>query len=153
MAKKTGRCLCGAVTFSVTPEAHDDGVHVDACHCGMCRRQIGGPLLGVTLAGAPEIDDAAAVRVYESSPWAERLFCGVCGTNLFYRIKDGSMHTVHAGALDDLSDGRLAVEIFIDDKPGYYAFAGDRKRMTGEEVMAAFAAGAAASTAASNDKA
>ena len=31
--------------------------------------------------------------------------------------------------------------IFIDEKPGYYGFAGDRERLTGPEVMAKFGVG------------
>lgn len=140
--ERTGRCLCGEVTFRAIPEAHDDGMHVDACHCGMCRRQIGGPLMGVTLEGPPVFNDESRLGVYQSSEWAERVFCRTCGTNLLYRMRNGAMYTIHAGALDDLADARFAVEIFVDDKPDYYAFAGDRLRMTGAEVMAAFAGAA-----------
>ena len=39
MADKTGRCLCGAVTFTAKGVER----HVHACHCGMCRRWAGGP--------------------------------------------------------------------------------------------------------------
>ncbi|MBI1392126.1 MAG: GFA family protein [Alphaproteobacteria bacterium] len=141
MGERTGRCLCGAVAFKATPKETDGEVHVDACHCGMCRRAIGGPLLGVTLVGPPVIEDERQLSVYSSSAWAERAFCRTCGSNLFYRFKDGSMHTVHAGALDDLSDAVFAVEIFVDDKPGFYEFSGDRTRMTGAEVMSAFVGG------------
>lgn len=138
MSERTGRCLCGAVAFRATPKAHEDGVHVDACHCGMCRRSVGGPLMGVELDGPLRIDDTTHLGVYASSDWAERLFCKVCGSNLFYRLTDGSMHTVNAGALDDLSDAKFTMEIFIDDKPDYYDFAQPTKKMTGADVMAAF---------------
>lgn len=141
MAEKSGQCLCGAVRFTASPRAHDDGLHVDACHCGMCRRAIGGPLMGVMLDGPPDVADPSTLRTYASSPWAERVFCGVCGSNLFYRFQDGSMQMVNAGALDDLSDAVFPLEIFIDDKPSFYAFAGDRKRITGAEVMAAVVGG------------
>ncbi|MEM9705406.1 MAG: GFA family protein [Pseudomonadota bacterium] len=145
-SKRFGKCLCGAVAFSVDIQVHDDGVHIDACHCNMCRRQIGGPLLGITLAGPPNIDDAETLAVYPSSDWAERLFCKNCGSNLFYRFKNGAMHTVHAGALDDLSDGKLVVEIFTDEKPSYYDFNQPTQALTGQQVMALFADGAAASS-------
>ena len=141
MTQRSGRCLCGAIKFTARLKTEKDGIHIDACHCGMCRRQIGGPLLGVNLEEPPQIEDDTQLAVYESSEWAERMFCKKCGSNLFYRMKDGSLYTVHAGAIDDLSDAKFTVEIFIDDKPDYYAFAGERKRMTGAEVMAAFAAG------------
>jgi len=120
-------------------------MHVDACHCGMCRRQIGGPLLGVTLAGPPVIEDESQLGVYDSSEWAQRLFCKNCGSNLFYRLKQAEFYTVHVGALHDLSDAKLTMEIFVDDKPDYYDFAQDTKKMTGAEVMAMFASGESAS--------
>ncbi len=143
--EKTGRCLCGAVVFKATPAPHDDGVHVDACHCGMCRRQIGGPLMAVTTAGPVTVEDPTHLGVYRSSDWAERCFCKKCGSNLFWRMRDGSFTSVNAGAFDDTSDAKLTLEIFIDEKPGYYDFAGERKRMTGDEVLAAFAGGGTAS--------
>ncbi len=145
MTIKSGQCLCGAIKFTCVPKPHTDGMHVDACHCGMCRRAIGGPLMGVTLAEAPVVEDETALSVYESSDWAERVFCRKCGSNLFYRMKDGGFYTVNAGALDDLSDAKLTVEIFTDDKPDFYSFSQDTKKMTGAEVMAAFASGESAS--------
>lgn len=141
---RSGKCLCGAVKFTAKPKPHEDGVHIDACHCGMCRKLLGGPLLGITLAEAPAVEDESSIAVYSSSEWAERLFCNTCGSNLFYRLKDGGMHTVNAGALDDLSDAKFTLEIFVDEKPDFYDFAQDTKKMTGAEVMAAFANGESA---------
>lgn len=141
---RTGRCLCGSVAFTVKPKPHDNGMHVDACHCGMCRRLLGGPLFGISLAEPPVIEDENALAVYSSSEWAERLFCKTCGSNLFYRMKDGGMYTVNAGTLDDLSDAKFTLEIFVDEKPDFYDFAQDTRKMTGAEVMAAFANGESA---------
>ncbi len=137
---RNGRCLCGAVTFKATFALSGDGLHVDACHCGMCRRQIGGPLM---TAPCERIDVEAGehLGVYRSSDWAERAFCKVCGSNLFFRMLDGSFSAVNAGALDDLSDAKFTTEIFIDDKPAYYDFAQPTKKMTGAEVRALFAGG------------
>ena len=141
MTLLSGSCLCGAVKFEVNAEHDDDGVHIDVCHCSMCQRQLGGPLFGVTLDGPPRIADDSTLQVFGSSQWAERMFCKTCGSNLFFRMKDGDMYTVHAGALDKIPDPNFSLEIFTDDKPDYYDFAGCRKRMTGEEAMAAFASG------------
>ena len=143
--ERTGKCLCGAVKFRVKVKRHDDGIHADACHCEMCQRLIGGPLVGLTLEGPPIIEDERALSVYNSSDWAERLFCKTCGSNVFYRLKDGSMHTVGVGLLDNQSDVKLALEIFVDQKPCFYGFAQKTKKMTGAEVMAAYADGQSAS--------
>ncbi len=139
MVEKSGKCLCGAVSFSVVPKHEEGGVHIEACHCIMCQRQLGGPFIGISLAKAPTIEDDTRIGVYQSSEWAERLFCNTCGTNLFYRFRDGGMYTVLAGSLDDLSDGILTKEIFIDQKPDYYDFVQPTEKMTAAEVIAAFA--------------
>jgi hypothetical protein len=79
MSGKSGGCLCRAVRFVA------EGVEMEhhACHCGMCRKWAGGaPFFGAAVQSVvfsgPEL-----VR-YASSEWAERGFCRVCGTSLFY---------------------------------------------------------------------
>ena len=44
------------------------------------------------------------------------------------------------GALDDQSDLELTVEGYVDHQPKGYALAGELKRMTEAEVIAAFTA-------------
>ena len=139
MAERSGQCLCGAVKFKAEPKTADDGIHVDACHCRMCQRLVGGPLLAINLKAAPVIEDERQLGVYVSSEWAERVFCKNCGSNLFYRLRDGSHHSVVAGALDDRSDLKFTMEIFIDEKPDFYAFAGDTQKLTGQQTMEMFA--------------
>ena len=136
-----GGCLCGAVRFKVTPKTNADNVDVEVCHCRMCQSHIGGPLFGVDCEPRLEIEDDSSLGAYASSDWAERCFCKVCGTSLFWRMKDGSHLNVNAGAFDALPNPTLAKEIFIDEKPAYYDFKQDTKKLTGEEVIALFAAG------------
>lgn len=141
MSVHKGRCLCGAARFEATPKRDDRGaINVDACHCRMCRRHVGGPLMAVTVDDL-QFADEDAVLVYQSSEWAERGFCKICSSSLFWRLRDGGLVSVHAGEFDDLGDARFSSEIFVDELPGYYAFAGERKTMTGAEVAAAFAMG------------
>ncbi|NWH08975.1 MAG: GFA family protein [Alphaproteobacteria bacterium] len=130
----SGRCLCGAVTFTAEPRA----LHMDSCHCSMCRRWSAGPLFAVDVGTSLKIADGAKLGVYGSSDWAERCFCSVCGSTLFWRMRDGSFTGVSAQAFDDPGIFEFTTEIFVDEKPANYAFAGERKRMTGAEVLAAF---------------
>lgn len=134
-----GGCLCGAVRFVATPKA----MAMDACHCGMCRRWSAGPLMAVGCMSV-SVEDETQLRSYSSSDWADRQFCATCGSSLFYRLKDGSHVAVSAQAFDAPGEFPFAEEIFIDEKPDNYAFAGDRHRMTGAEVFAAFNAGGGA---------
>lgn len=129
--KVEGRCLCGAVTF--TADQVDSGLHI--CHCSMCRRWAGGPTFSVAAKGVVFHGEDHLQR-YGSSEWAERGFCKICGSSLFYRVKDTDQYVLSMGALDDQASLRMASEIFVDDKPPGYAFAGTHPRLTGEEFLA-----------------
>lgn len=132
--KISGKCLCGAVTF--TAEAAKPEVAV--CHCNMCQRQVAGPYMAIEcVPGSLKIAGEGDVSYYKSSEWARRGFCKSCGSALFWRSFDGKFEVVSVGALEDKSALRMATEIFIDEKPGYYDFANKTHRMTGSEFIAA----------------
>ena len=125
----TGKCLCGAVTFT----AEEVATQVHACHCSMCRAWSGSPLLAVQVG---KIEFQGDVSRYDSSEWAERGFCSRCGSNLFYRLKEADQYIVSTGVFDDQSGFELVGEIYIDEKPPGYGFAGEHPRQTGAEFMA-----------------
>jgi hypothetical protein len=127
----TGKCLCGAVTF--TAEAVEP--HLHACHCSMCRAWSGSPLLAASV-GKVTFGGAGHIVRFDSSEWGARGFCGRCGSNLFYHLKPADQYMVSMGAFDDQSVFQLAGEIYVDAKPPGYAFAGDHPRQTGEEFLA-----------------
>ena len=134
---RTGGCLCGAVRFELAEAPTEYG----ACHCGMCRKFSGGIELGVMVPGegVTWLEDAA-LRTYPSSDWAERGFCGTCGSSLFWRLTADvpmkGLLSLSAGALDTLDGMTFASEVYIDHKPASHAFAGERKRLTEADVMA-----------------
>ena len=130
----TGRCLCGAVTIHTNTMCDE----LSACHCQMCRRWGGGPLLAIDCGTDVSIDGLEHVSVYDSSEWAERGFCKTCGSNLFYRVKRSGQYIVAAGLFDD-PGAAFANQVFIDSKPDYYAFSNDTRNLTGEEVFALYA--------------
>jgi hypothetical protein len=132
MERIEGRCLCGAVTVRATA-VHG---HVEACHCTMCRQWGGSALLCVQCESDVEIDGDEQVARYRSSKWAERGFCRQCGSNLFYRYLPADSYCFTAGLFPDDALKPLSEEIFIDEKPDYYAFAGERERLTGAQVIA-----------------
>lgn len=129
----TGKCLCGGVAFNIPLNTH-----LDVCHCSMCQRW-GGPFIEMdTRKDEIAFEQDGSLTWYDSSDWAERGFCGTCGSNLFYRLKQGDMLAVLAGTLDLPTGLPVRKEIFIDEKPDYYDLAGDRPRQTGAEVFAQF---------------
>lgn len=133
----SGQCLCGAVTITAEPERKS----LSACHCDMCRRWSSGIFMAMPVVpGSVAVE--GPVRVFQSSDWAERAFCERCGSNLWYRITaEGPGHGRHqlAAGLFDVSGMHLGLEVFIDSKPDAYAFAGERKQMTGREIFDIFA--------------
>jgi hypothetical protein len=135
--QQSGGCLCGAVRFTASPSDHEVGV----CHCSMCRRWSGGPLMVRDCGTTLKVEDTSGLGVYRSSEWAERGFCKQCGTPLYYRLIDKDLYFVSAEAFDDVKDITFTTQIFIDEKPAYYDFANKTRTMTGAEVFALFAPG------------
>ncbi|QFT84350.1 Glutathione-dependent formaldehyde-activating enzyme [Halomonas sp. THAF12] len=130
----TGRCLCGAVALEVQASRQNIG----ACHCQMCRTWGGGPLLALESVSSVRLEGEDSVSVFASSDWAERAFCRHCGTHLFYRLKTGEHYAVPAGLVDVGQAWTFDSQIFIDEKPPWYAFANDTRNLTGREVFEAF---------------
>jgi hypothetical protein len=114
----TGRCLCESVTFRIEGPLED----VTACHCSQCRRN-SGHHAAMTAApnGAVTVDSPADLRWFKSSDFAERGFCGVCGSNLFWRELAGHRTSITAGSLDIPTDLKIGRHIFVADKGDYYA--------------------------------
>ena len=129
-----GTCLCG----SITVHAGDGHREVALCHCSICRRWSGGPMFAVHC--GPDVHISGDTPgVYRSSDWAERGFCSTCGTHLFYHLLQGDDYILPAGLFQD-QVFTLAEEIFIDEKPAFYALQNDTRKLTGEQVFAQFAA-------------
>ncbi len=129
MTKKyTGKCLCGAVTYTV------DGlpVVVAQCHCEECRRLSG---TGHTV-GAMFVSDAVVVTgnlsefSYSPDTGSEvtRLFCAKCGSPIYGKNTRMPKHlTLSLGTMDDAIGLEVEVVIFERDRPHW-----DR---LGEEVV------------------
>ena len=86
-----------------------------------------------------QIDGVDKLKVYKSSEWAERAFCGECGTHIFYRLLATNEYFVPAGLFQDQVEFEFKEQIFIDMKPNYYEFANSTLNMTEAEVFAKFA--------------
>ena len=91
---------------------------------------------------AMKITSDAHLVSYTSSDWAERSFCGHCGTGLWQRLTghEDADYYLSSGTLDDLTGLILTQEIYIDRKPDGYAFAGDHPRLTAAEFEATLTA-------------
>ena len=130
MTERMGKCLCGTVTVRA-----DAQPHVGACHCGMCRRWGGGPAMALDC-GSDAVWQGGEITRYRSSDWAERGFCTRCGTHLFYYLVPAQRYFVPTGLFEDQSGLSFESEIYIDAKPDFYDFAGERTRQTEAEFLA-----------------
>lgn len=126
-----GHCLCGAV--QITLEAPKD--HLEICHCEMCRRW-GGAFYAALEGESFAITGEAAISTFQSSDWAERAFCGKCGSNLWYRFLPTGNRSFLAGLFSDADCLGVSREIFVDERAAWAELPGDQKRQTGEEVIA-----------------
>ncbi len=117
-----GRCLCGSIRY----RHGGDHSALTVCHCGMCRRWHGslGAYVGGK-AGDYQLDGAEHLRWYASSADAERGFCGLCGSKLFWRFKDGAAMDAAAGTLDQPTGLATTSHIWVRDKGDYYGLPED----------------------------
>jgi hypothetical protein len=129
-----GGCLCGAVRFS----ANEFSKKAGACHCGMCRKWGGGPLMAVDCGAEVAFKGEENITVFDSSDWAERGFCKKCGSHLFYRLKQNQQHMIPVGLFDDQQPFVFNHQVFIDKKPAFYSFANETKNMTEAEIFAMY---------------
>lgn len=143
MSLSTGRCLCGKVSYSASLKPG-----AGACHCGMCRRWAGGPLMSVHAEGSVTVSGKEHLGTYSSSQWAERAFCKHCGSNLYYRLLPSEHfpegeYIFTAGSLDNQQGLKFDHEVYVDHNPGWFQFAGndDRKRLTEADIVAMYSAG------------
>ncbi len=127
----TGHCLCGAVTITVEAMTRE----VDICHCAMCQRWAGAFFAGVK-GDAVIVAGEDAVTVYRSSEWAERAFCGTCGSNLWYRFLPTGHRSFLAGLFDLPPGIGIERQIFVDEKPDWYDIAQESPMLTAEETVA-----------------
>lgn len=134
-SQKKGHCLCRAVCVQAVTVSDKVG----ACHCGMCRRWSGGPWLAIDCGTEVTFDGNEHIGVFNSSDWAERGFCKLCGTHLFYRLKQSGQHFIPVGLFDELGELDFDHQVFIDEKPKYYDFANKTRTMTGAELFAQYA--------------
>lgn len=129
-----GSCVCGATQITAKTVSRNVG----ACHCGLCRKWAGGPFMAVACGTEVSFTGEDTISVFDSSEWAERGFCGKCGTHLFYRLKQNQQYYMPVGLFEDDSKFLFDHQVFIDEKPKYYKFSNKTNDMTGEEVFALF---------------
>lgn len=125
-----GGCHCGAIRYEIAGEVT---VHA-LCHCSDCRRHAGAPMVGWALMPEAALTVTGTPAVYPSSEHARRMFCGACGTGLFYTnaemlpgmidVQSGTLDTPEAlpPAIHIQTAERLSWMARIDTLPGFERF-------------------------------
>ena len=134
MANTSASCLCGKVKIVATVD--DKSYH--ACHCSICRRISGGPMMAVHVGSEIEISHANTISIFSSSDWMERGFCSNCGTHLYVKMKEADDYFIPVWLFEDSDNFKFNLQIFIDDKPDSYCFKDRTIEMTGAEVFEKF---------------
>lgn len=113
----TGSCLCGGVRFTIRAALRD----AIACHCTQCRKTSGhhAAMTSAPVAAVAFIQ-SASLTWYKSSDTAERGFCRICGSNLFWKLFADEHMSICAGSLDLPTGLAISEHIFVDDKADYY---------------------------------
>lgn len=112
-----GGCLCGAVRYG-TDAAPTSSVH---CHCKMCRQASGAPV--VTWISVPRSSfrfTQGAPVTYPSSPGAERIFCGRCGSPMVFQTdRYPDELDINVGTLDRPEDVPPSHHIWTSSRIGW----------------------------------
>jgi len=126
MTTKTGRCLCGEVTF-----AFEEPVNWQAyCHCESCRRNTSSPV--TAFLGVPREAfrfTGKRPKTYESSPGVRRLFCGRCGSPMAFEADRyaGEIH-LYAASLDAPEAYRPQVHVHYSERLPWFEVKDELRR-------------------------
>jgi len=83
-ARLEGGCYCGLVRYRINAKP----LYVVHCHCGMCRRASGAPVVTWLTVDSKNLTFTRAQPVFfSSSSRADRSFCDRCGTSLTFQYK------------------------------------------------------------------
>ena len=129
----TGGCACGQLRF----EASAPPIDVAYCHCRICQRTTGAPVLAFASFHMADFRYTSGTpAIYFSSEVGQRHFCASCGTQIEYRDRVNAQYAeVNVGALDHpeffppqfhIFDASRIAWLHIDDKlPRYTATESD----------------------------
>ena len=110
---RTGRCLCGGVTFELT----EPFARVSQCHCTTCKAISGG--VGTATGRVPTssvnvLTGRELITTYQPEEGSAKSFCSVCGSNLFGSgWPDSEMTGVRLTALDEQGDITPGMHIWV----------------------------------------
>lgn len=113
---KTGSCLCGSITYGVIGNLRP----VVACHCNQCRKTSGHYVAATQAEAKDVVIKGDTLRWYKSSETAERGFCSICGSNLFWRGFGQPHISIWAGTIDGPTGLKMESQLYPESAGDYY---------------------------------
>lgn len=106
-----GHCCCGFVRY----EVQGAPIHSSCCHCSVCRRASGAPLVAwFTVAPSAFRLTAGELASFRSSEHATRTFCARCGTPItFHSTRYPDEIDVTTGSLEDPEQIRPDAHVYV----------------------------------------
>lgn len=116
MAHLSGKCMCGAVTWTYLGNMTRNLV----CHCADCQRATSSPHTAFLGMKPEHLNWAGEIIDYESSAGTFRGFCPACGTRLYFRSEKWphEIH-VHAATMDRPDDYRPDAQVVLRSRVGW----------------------------------
>jgi len=119
MTQRTGRCLCGAVQFTLTGEP----LIARICWCRDCQHLAGNGTVNA-LFGAEQFSVTGTLAQYaskaESGNLITRAFCPACGAHIYAQSSARpQVRVVRVGNLDDPSSIKPSANIWVGSAPDW----------------------------------
>lgn len=119
-----GRCLCGAVHFTVP----DEFEYAAYCHCSACRRRSGSAFTafgGIALTKITVVRGHESVLLSSEDPEGYNCFCGKCYSPLFAAVRDRQYAHVQLGSLTETPSLRPTHHIYVGSKSDWHDITDD----------------------------
>ncbi|MBC8745633.1 MULTISPECIES: GFA family protein [Paraburkholderia] len=114
-----GRCLCGAVHYSV----EDEFVYALNCHCSNCRRATGSafkPFAGIERDKLRITRGEDSLLIFGDERASHDVRCKICGSLMFSVVRQGQYVHVTLGTLTDSPTVSATAHIFVGSKAPWY---------------------------------
>ena len=120
-----GGCLCGKLRFAARARPVWSGY----CHCRMCQRSTGAPVLAWASVPAESFSYLeGSPSIYRSSASGQREFCGTCGAQIAFREGNAPTVEINLGSLDEPGSVEPRVHIYTDSRIPWFDTADDLPR-------------------------
>ena len=134
MSEKTGSCLCGAVSFTLSAEP----LATRICWCRDCQHLAANGTVNVLVpAEALTVTGTLSEHVKTAASGNEvtRQFCGQCGTHLFAKSSGRpQFRVVRAGNLDEPSSIQPGMNIWAASAPAWACLDASLERVEHQPV-------------------